>query len=155
MEGIVAKRLDSVYEPGRRSRNWIKVKSKPRQEVVVGGWLPGSGHRSGRLGALLAGYYEGGELRYAGRVGTGFTDRMLDELAHTLAPLERVSSPFAGTPEADVRLKDARFVEPKLVVEVEFGEWTAGGTMRHPSFKGLREDKAPEAVVREPVGEGE
>ncbi len=155
MEGIVAKRLDSVYEPGRRSRAWIKVKSKPRQEMVVGGWLPGSGNRSGRLGALLAGYYEGGELRYAGRVGTGFTERMLDELAHTLGPLERATSPFAGTAHADVRLKAARFVEPRLVAEVEFSEWTAGGTMRHPSFKGLRDDKAPEEVVREPVGERE
>lgn len=155
IEGIVAKRLDSVYEPGRRSRAWIKVKSKPRQEVVIGGWLPGSGNRSGRLGALLTGYYEAGELRYAGRVGTGFTERMLDELARTLAPLERATNPFAGTPPADVRLRDARFVEPGLVAEVEFSEWTAGGTMRHPSFKGLREDKAPEAVVREPTREGE
>lgn len=155
MEGIVAKRLDSAYEPGRRSRAWIKVKSKPRQEVVVGGWLPGSGNRSGRLGALLTGYYEAGELRYAGRVGTGFTERMLDELARTLAPLERATNPFGGTPPGDVRLREARFVEPRLVAEVEFSEWTAGGTMRHPSFKGLREDKPPEAVVREPVREGE
>ncbi|HSH60106.1 MAG TPA: non-homologous end-joining DNA ligase [Acidimicrobiales bacterium] len=155
MEGIVAKRLDSTYEPGRRSRAWIKVKSKPRQEVVIGGWLPGGGNRSGRLGALLAGYYEGGDLRYAGRVGTGFTDRTLDELAHILGPLERATSPFAGTTQADVRLKDARFVEPRLVAEVEFSQWTEGDTMRHSSFKGLRNDKAPEAVVREPVVEGE
>ncbi len=155
MEGIVAKRLDSVYEPGRRSRAWVKVKAKPRQEVVIGGWLPGGGNRSGRLGALLAGYYEGGELQYAGRVGTGFTDRTLDELARILEPLERATSPFAGTPQAGVRLRDARFVEPRLVAEVEFSEWTAGGTMRHPSFKGLRDDKAPEAVVREPTAEGE
>ena len=154
MEGIVAKRLGSVYEPGRRSRAWIKVKSKPRQEVVVGGWLPGSGNRSGRLGALLAGYYEGNELRYAGRVGTGFTERVLDELATTLRPLERATSPFAGSPPAEV-LRSARFVEPKLVADVEFSEWTAGGTMRHPSFKGLREDRAPGSVVREPLAEGE
>jgi len=155
IEGIVAKRLDSVYEPGRRSRAWVKVKSKPRQEVVVGGWLPGSGNRSGRLGALLTGYYEGGELRYAGRVGTGFTEKMLDELARTLVPLERATSPFEGTPPANVPLREARFVEPRLVAEVEFSEWTAGGTMRHPSFKGLRGDKAPGAVVREPTGERE
>jgi bifunctional non-homologous end joining protein LigD len=145
MEGIVAKRLDSSYEPGRRSRAWIKVKSKPRQDVVVGGWIPGSGNRSGRVGALLAGYYRDGHLQFAGRVGTGFTEKTLDDLARMLAPLERATSPFA-TPGAP---KEARFVEPVLVAEVEFGEWTAGGTMRHPSFKGFRDDVSPEDVVRE------
>ena len=151
MEGIVAKRLDSPYEPGRRSRAWIKVKSKPRQDVVVGGWLPGGGNRSGRVGALLTGYYEGGELVFAGRVGTGFTDRTLEDLARLLTPLARDTSPFA----AGALPKEARFVEPRLVVEVEFGEWTAGGTMRHPSYKGLRDDKAPLEVVREPPSGGE
>ncbi len=156
MEGIVAKRLDSVYEPGRRSRAWVKVKSKPRQEVVVGGWVPGSGNRSGRLGALLTGYYQSGELLYAGRVGTGFTDMTLQDLARALAPLERGTSPFATkVPRNDVIRRDARFVEPRLVAEVEFSEWTAAGTMRHPSFKGLRTDKAPEEVVREPLVGGD
>ncbi len=151
LEGIVAKRLTSPYEPGRRSRAWTKVKSKPRQDVVVGGWIPGSGNRWGRVGALLAGYHEGGRLRFAGRVGTGFTDRTLDELAQLLAPLERATSPFAD----DVPYKQARFVEPRLVAEVEFGEWTATRIMRHPSFKGLRDDKAPEEVVREPTSAGQ
>lgn len=151
MEGIVAKRLDSRYEAGRRSRAWLKIKSKPRQDVVVGGWVPGSGNRSGRLGALLAGCYEGGELRFAGRVGTGFDDKTLDQLGHTLAALARPTSPFA----TGVLPKEARFVEPRLVAEVEFGEWTANGTMRHPSFKGLRDDKVPEEVVREPLSTGE
>jgi len=151
MEGVVAKRLDSVYEPGRRSRAWVKVKAKPRQEVVVGGWVPGSGNRSGRVGALLTGYYENGDLRYAGRVGTGFTERTLDDLARMLAPLERATSPFA-TPGAP---KEARFVEPLVVAEVEFGEWTAGGTMRHPSFKGFRDDVPAGEVVREPPTTGD
>lgn len=151
MEGVVAKRLSSVYEPGRRSRAWIKVKSKPRQDMVVGGWLPGAGNRSGRLGALLVGYHEGRELRFAGRVGTGFTEKTLDDVAAALAPLERATSPFAG----EVPVKEARFVEPRLVAEVEFTEWTAGGTMRHPSFKGMRDDKAPAEVVREPPSTGE
>ena len=145
LEGIVVKRLSSPYEPGRRSRSWVKVKAKPRQDVVVGGWIPGSGNRSGRIGALLAGYYDPSGLRFAGRVGTGFTERTLEELGRALVSLERPTSPFADS----VPYKQARFVEPRLVADVEFGEWTAGGTMRHPSFKGLRDDKAPEEVVRE------
>ena len=149
LEGIVAKRLASVYEPGRRSRAWVKVKAKPRQDVVVGGWIPGSGNRAGRIGAVLAGYYdEEGRLRFAGRVGSGFTERMLEELGTALAPLERPTSPFADK----VPYKEARFVEPRLVAEVEFGEWTAADTMRHPVFKGLRDDKGPAEVVREPTG---
>ena len=151
LEGIVAKRLTSTYEPGRRSRAWVKVKSKPRQDVVVGGWVPGSGNRSGRLGALLAGYYEAGGLRFAGRVGTGFTEETLEGLGRALSALERPTSPFADK----VPYKDARFVEPRLVAVVEFGEWTTGGTMRHPSFKGLRDDMSPEEVVREPLGRGQ
>ncbi|MDQ3569152.1 MAG: non-homologous end-joining DNA ligase [Actinomycetota bacterium] len=156
MEGIVAKRLDSVYEPGRRSRAWIKVKSKPRQEVVVGGWIAGSGNRSGLLGALVTGYYQSGELLYAGRVGTGFTEKTLHDLGRLLAPLERDTSPFATKlAPNDASLRHVRFVEPRLVAEVEFSEWTAAGTMRHPSFKGLRSDKVPEEVVREPLGAGD
>jgi bifunctional non-homologous end joining protein LigD len=89
LEGVMAKRLDTPYEPGRRSRCWLKIKSKPRQEVVIGGWLEGAGNRSGRIGALLVGYYEDGVLRFAGKVGTGFSDRTLADLAARLAPLAR------------------------------------------------------------------
>ena len=151
LEGIVAKRLASPYRPGRRSRDWLKIKNVRGQEVVIGGWLPGKGRRGGGIGSLLAGYYEGegeGEerhLRFAGKVGTGFSDRDLRTLEEALTPLRRETSPFEGRqPE-----RAAIFAEPRLVAEVEFAEWTQAGTLRHPSFKGLRDDKAPEAVVRE------
>ena len=145
LEGVVAKRLSAPYEPGRRSRCWIKVKNHRHQEVVIGGWLAGSGNRQGRIGALLAGHYEGPSLRFAGRVGTGFSDATLNLLDTQLAPLARSTSPFADR----VPYPEARWVEPVLVADVEFGEWTAAGTMRHPSFKGLRDDKDPGEVVRE------
>ena len=145
LEGIVAKRLASPYRPGRRGRDWLKVKNVRSQEVVIGGWLPGKGRREGELGALLAGYYEGEALRYAGKVGTGFAARDLRLLRERLEPLARESSPFTGRqPE-----KAARFVEPELVAEVEFNEWTNAGTLRHPSYKGLRDDKPATDVIRE------
>jgi bifunctional non-homologous end joining protein LigD len=145
LEGVIAKRLGSVYEPGRRPGSWLKVKNVRSQEVVIGGWLPGKGRRSGTIGALLVGYYEDSDLRYAGKVGTGFTEESLRRLAERLEPLRRESSPFAGRqPE-----RGSIFVAPKLVAEVDFGEWTRAGTMRHPAFKGLRTDKRPREVVRE------
>lgn len=149
LEGVVGKRLDSPYRPGKRTREWIKVKNVRSQEVVVGGWLPGRGRREGRVGALLCGYYEGEgserRLRYAGKVGTGFKERDLALLEERLAPLRREASPFEGRqPE-----RAAIFADPELVVEVEFAEWTAAGTLRHPSFKGLRDDRPPRSVVRE------
>jgi bifunctional non-homologous end joining protein LigD len=145
LEGLVAKRLDSRYEPARRSANWIKVKNSRRQEFVIGGWLPGQGRREQRVGALLVGHHEDGVLRYAGRVGTGFTEDTLETLSERLAPLRRPESPFGRG-----RLpKGAIFCEPELVAEVEFTEWTAAGLLRHPSFKGLRDDKAAPDVVRE------
>jgi len=147
LEGVLAKKMDAVYEPGRRSRCWLKLKNVNRQEVVIGGWLPGEGNRTGRLGALLIGYYEADRLRFAGKVGTGFTDKVLGELGQTLAPLARESSPFADK----VPWKGAKYVEPVLVADVEFTEWTSNGTLRHPSYKGLRADKSPREVVREPV----
>ena len=147
LEGVVSKRLTSTYEPGRRSTAWRKVKIQRRQEMVIGGWLPGGGNRSGRIGALLIGYYRDGDLYAAGRVGTGFSDKTLRELAELLAPLERSDSPFVVPP----RERAARWVEPVLVCEVEFTEWTVAGTLRHPSFKGLRDDKPAIEVVREPV----
>jgi bifunctional non-homologous end joining protein LigD len=147
LEGIVAKRLDSHYEPGARASAWIKIKNVGRQELVIGGWLPGEGRRERRIGALLVGMYDSdGAFRYAGRVGTGFTDPELDRLGKLLAPLKREDSPFtAGEPPP----RGAVFVEPELVAEIEFGDWTSAGVLRHPSYKGLREDKAAREVVRE------
>jgi bifunctional non-homologous end joining protein LigD len=145
LEGVIAKRLDSIYVPDSRGGAWLKVKNVRSQEVVIGGWLPGQGRRSGTIGSLLIGYYENSELRYAGKVGTGFREEDLKRFAERLKPLRRETSPFVGRqPE-----RGSIFVEPKLVAEVEFGEWTRAGTMRHPSFKGLRTDKPPQDVVRE------
>jgi bifunctional non-homologous end joining protein LigD len=149
LEGVVAKRLDSRYEPGRRSGAWLKIKNTRRQELVIGGWLPGEGRRTDRIGALLMGYYEDGKLRYAGRVGTGFTEKTLDELKRRLAPLRRETNPF-DQGGGRVRIpREAGFVEPVLVAEVEFREWTSERVMRAPSFKGLRDDKPAIEVVAE------
>ncbi len=145
LEGIVAKRLDSPYRPGKRGRDWLKIKNVRSQELVIGGWLPGKGRREGELGALLVGYHDEGRLRYAGKVGTGFDAADLKLLRERLARLESDASPFEGRqPE-----RGARFVDPKLVAEIDFGEWTNAGTLRHPSFKGLRDDKPAAEVVRE------
>ena len=146
LEGVIAKRIGSRYEPGRRAGAWVKIKVTRRQEVVIAGWLPGEGRRRDRIGALLTGYYDGTELRFAGKVGTGFSESELDRLAARLGPLERPTSPFSGRQPQ----RGAIFAEPALVSEVEFTEWTAEGMLRHPSYKGLRDDKPPEAVVREP-----
>jgi bifunctional non-homologous end joining protein LigD len=146
VEGVVAKRLDCPYEPGRRASGWIKVKNVAIQDVVIGGWTPGQGGRGGSIGALAVGVMEGGELVYAGKVGTGFTQQTLAMLKKELEPLRRDDSPFSGRqpPRGTV------FVEPKLVASVEFREWTRTGTLRAPSFKGLRPDKDPSEAVREP-----
>jgi bifunctional non-homologous end joining protein LigD len=148
LEGIVLKRLDSRYAPGKRNGSWLKVKNIGRQEFVICGWQEGEGRRRNRLGSLLLGYFdEQGELRYAGKVGTGFSDRDLDELLGRLRPLARESRPFAGR----LGPRQAHFVEPELVAEIEFRELTAEGMVRHGSFKGLREDKpAAEVVVERP-----
>lgn len=137
MEGVVAKRLESVYLPGRRSSSWMKTKFVRREEFVVGGWLDGRGSRRGTVGALLIGTrLDNGRLRYAGRVGTGLTDADLRRWSQLLAPFERSTSPFdVGDPPAG-----AHFVEPQFVVEVRFTEWTDGGHVRHPSLLGLRDD---------------
>jgi bifunctional non-homologous end joining protein LigD len=150
LEGIVAKRLDSRYEPGRRTGAWVKVKHTLNQELVIGGWLPGEGRRSDRIGALLMGYHEDGAFRYAGRVGTGFTDPTLADLAARLSPLRRRTSPFTPTPKLP---RSAVFVEPSIVAAIEFRQWTSDRVMRAPSYKGLREDKAPRDVVLEGVRE--
>ena len=153
LEGVVAKRLDSSYQPGRRSGGWIKVKRPGRQEFVVGGWLAGKGSRSRRIGALLLGVGEpDGSLRYVGRVGSGFSERELDRLARLLEPLRREDSPFTGGGVP----RGAHFCEPQLVVEVSFSEWTGDGRLRHPVYLGLREDKPAGEVVMEgpPAGAG-
>jgi bifunctional non-homologous end joining protein LigD len=142
-EGLIAKRADAPYVHGR-SRDWLKLKCDAAQEMVVGGWTAPRGSRTD-LGALLIGVYDDGLLRYAGKVGTGFTQATLRDLAAALAPLRRETSPFADAP----RLRDATWVEPRLVAQVGFTEWTRDGRLRHPRFLGLREDKAPEEVVRE------
>jgi len=149
LEGVLAKRHDSVYLPGRRSPHWIKVKHVRMQEVVVGGWSPGAGRRQGGIGSLLLGVPDqDGRLVYAGHVGTGFSDRVLADLGTRLRAAERTTSPFADeVPRAHA--KDAHWVTPRLVGEVTFSEWTRDGMMRHPSWRGLRPDKDPQDVRRE------
>ncbi len=147
LEGVVAKRLDARYAPGRRDGSWLKVKHSRRQELVIGGWTEGRRARARRLGALELGVHdpETGELKYAGRVGTGFDEAELDRLGRLLKPLARRRSPFDGRQPA----RGAHFVKPQLVCEVEFGEWTRDGRLRHPRYLGLRDDKPAVEVVRE------
>ncbi|HEX7255491.1 MAG TPA: DNA ligase D [Gaiellaceae bacterium] len=149
-EGIVSKRRDSRYEPGRRSRNWLKIKTHGRQEFVIAGYTKGQGRRSGRFGSLILGYWQGDELVYAGNVGTGFTDEEIDKLLKKLRPLERKDPPFRTVPKMPRVRRDAIvWVEPELVAEIEFVEWTHDGRLRAPSYKGLREDKSATEVRRE------
>jgi bifunctional non-homologous end joining protein LigD len=148
LEGVMAKRLGSRYEPGRRSPAWRKIKNVSRQEFVVGGWKPGEGGRAGWIGSLLVGVYEDGSLVYCGHVGTGFTQQTLRMLKDKLAPLGRDTSPFTGpVPAEDARY--ARWVDPVLVAEVVFAGWTKSGRLRGPAYKGLRTDKAAAEVTRE------
>jgi len=149
LEGVMAKRTDSRYEAGSRSGAWLKIKIRPGQELVIGGWQEGQGRRQGLPGSLLVGYYDGDTFRYAGRVGTGFTQRMLEHLQKLMKPLAQSDSPFA--PTRGLPRKDVHFVRPQLVAEFEFAEWTRDDVLRAPSFKGLREDKDPRDVVREIV----
>lgn len=146
LEGIVAKRGDSPYRPGTRTTAWQKVKLSNRQELVVGGWLPGEGRLAGTVGSLLVGYHEGpgGPLRYAGRVGSGLDDAARDALRTKL--VGRATCPFAEPPP---RLPGPVWVEPDVVAEVQFTEWTPDGVLRQPVFLGLRADKDPADVVRE------
>jgi len=149
LEGLVAKRLDSRYLPGRRVDFWRKVKNIRTQEVVIGGWKPGQGRRAGKVGSLLLGVYdEEGRLRFAGHVGTGFTDRALDEMGERLAPPARPTSPYDDEVPREYA-RDARWVEPRLVGEVAYAEWTGEGRLRFPSWRGLRPDKDPLEVRRE------
>jgi bifunctional non-homologous end joining protein LigD len=148
LEGVIAKRLDSRYLPGKRSDLWLKVKNLRTQEVVIGGWKPGEGRRKGAIGSLLIGVPGADGLDYVGHVGTGFTDAMLRELENLITPLAREDSPFAS-PVPRMHTKDARWVNPEVVGEVAFGEWTKAGILRHPRWRGLRPDKPAVDVVRE------
>ena len=147
-EGVVAKKWDSTYQAGRRSSAWIKDKNWNTQEAVIGGWRKGEGGRSSGIGALLLGIPEPGGLRFIGRVGTGFTEKDLLSLKSTLAPLHTATSPFHPTlPRPET--KDVTYVRPELVGEVRYGEMTSDGRLRHPSWRGLRPDKAPADVAWE------
>jgi bifunctional non-homologous end joining protein LigD len=148
LEGVVAKRAASTYRPGARSPDWRKVKHQRMQEVVVAGWRTGHGRREGGIGSLVLGVPGPDGLEFVGGVGTGFTGAMLDDLARRLAPLERPDPPFA-TPLARAELREAHWVDPRLVGEVMFTEWTSDGHLRHPSWRGLRPDKNPADVRRE------
>jgi DNA ligase D-like protein (predicted ligase) len=143
-EGLIAKRADSVYLPGKRSDAWLKFKCVREQEVVVGGWTDPAGSRNG-FGALLVGVRDGDDLRYAGKVGTGFDEVALRVLRDRFDRLAAGRSPFAGA----VREKGAHWLRPELVAQVGFTEWTRDGRLRHPRYLGLREDKDPHDVVRE------
>ncbi|MCC6236461.1 MAG: non-homologous end-joining DNA ligase [Dehalococcoidia bacterium] len=154
LEGVVAKKRDTAYEPGRRSRSWLKVKIRPTEDFVVGGYTAGNGGRGGSFGALVVGQYdEEGRLIPAGRVGSGFNERTLADLLAQLKPLERASMPFAEEPSSKspyARNGDApvTWVEPELVVEVEYAEWTADGNLRAPVFKRLRPDRRAADITR-------
>jgi bifunctional non-homologous end joining protein LigD len=140
LEGLVAKRLQSRYHPGQRSRDWIKRPLIKTQEVLIGGWRPGKGNRSGRVGGLLLGAHDArGRLRYIGDVGTGFTERGLEELLEVLTPLARETSPFDDEVPAD-RRRGARWVEPRLVGQVVYRQFTADHRLRHTAWRGLRHD---------------
>lgn len=144
LEGVMAKKADSRYAVGRRSRAWIKLKLEQSQEVVVGGWRPGAGARSGTFGALLLGIPDGDQLHYVGRVGTGFKDWQLREIMEKLQSRVASDSPFADIPREDAA--SAHWVSPDLVAEVTFGNWTGPGRLRHPVWRGWRPDKSPSDV---------
>ncbi|GAA3658430.1 hypothetical protein GCM10022224_022290 [Nonomuraea antimicrobica] len=143
LEGVVCKRMGSPYRPGRRTGEWTKVKNVSTVEVVIGGWKPGGGRRSGMIGSLLLGAYDpGGRLRYVGHVGTGFTEAVLRDLGERLAPLERPDPPFdEAVPREHAR--DTHWVTPVVVGEVQYAEVTGDGRLRHPSWRGLRPDREP------------
>ena len=145
LEGVMAKRLDGRYTGGRRSHDWVKIKHFRTQEVVVGGWRPGRGNRTGAIGSLLLGVPADAGLRYVGRVGTGFGERDLTDIRSRLTRLVRKTTPFSDIPPTDAQ--SAVWVRPTLVAEVEFAEWTATGRLRQPSWRGWRPDKSPGDVV--------
>jgi len=146
LEGIVAKKIDSTYQPGKRSDCWLKIKIVQRQELVIGGWIPEGGHDTSRIGALLMGYYDAdGKFRYAGSVGTGFTGKIHADLVSRFAKHVRSSSAFAEA----LPKKGIIYLEPALVAEIEYRRWPEGGLMQQGSYKGLRTDKRAREVVKE------
>jgi bifunctional non-homologous end joining protein LigD len=147
LEGIMAKRARSPYRLGRRSRDWLKIKHTLTQEVVVAGWRPGNGARSDTVGSLLVGIPGADGLEYVGRVGSGFSDRDLTDLRARLDRIARETSPLVGVPPVDA--KDARWVTPKLVGEVEYAEVTSDGRLRAPTWRAWRPDKKPEEITWE------
>ncbi len=149
MEGVVAKRLASRYQPGARTGDWRKIKNHLSQEAVVAGYKPGQGNRTGLVGSLLIGVNDDSGLIYAGHVGTGFNAETLRMLRERLEPLRRPDSPFDG-PVPQMYARTAVWVEPRLVIEVAFDRWTKAGRMRAPVYKGLRDDIDPADVIREP-----
>ena len=158
LEGLIGKRKASVYEPGRRSGAWIKLKLHQQQEMVIGGYTDPEGRRH-YFGALLVGYYESKRLKFAGKVGTGFDSKTLKMVYARLSQLAADACPFANLPEkkngrwgqniTPAEMKRCHWVEPRLVCQVKFSEWTRDGKLRQPVFLGLREDKSAEEVVRE------
>jgi bifunctional non-homologous end joining protein LigD len=151
LEGIISKRKGSTYKPGRRTRDWLKTKTENNEEFVVTGYTQGAGRRAGTFGALVLGVNEGDHLRYVGNVGTGFNDAEIRKLLNLLTPLHRDTSPFPVEPKMPrIRKGDVHWVEPQLVAQVRFGEWTHDGHLRHPAYLGIREDKAAGEVTLEP-----
>jgi bifunctional non-homologous end joining protein LigD len=158
LEGLIAKQLSSTYEAGLRTGAWVKYKNLQGQEFVVGGFTRPEGTRK-YFGALLVGYYQGGKLWYASRVGTGYSSAVLQQLYKLMEPLIVPECPFANLPEARTgrwgqgltasEMKQCIWVKPEVVVQVHFTEWTGGGHLRHPAYKGLREDKRAKDVLRE------
>ena len=148
MEGVMAKRRDSIYVPGKRSPSWRKVKHRLRQELVVGGWSEGDNARAGSFGSLALGVYDGERLRFAGSVGSGFDTAMLAKLTVMLREREIAACPF-DPPPPRLALTRPHWVRPELIAEVAFAEWTDDGMVRQASFQGLRDDKDPRSVVRE------
>jgi bifunctional non-homologous end joining protein LigD len=153
LEGVVAKRLDSPYRPGRRTESWVKVKNLATTDVVVGGWRPGKGRRAGGVGSLLLGMYgepsvHGHTFLFVGHVGTGFSDAVLDDVHRLLKPLEIGQSAFSSDLPREIS-RDARWVRPEVVGEVAFTMWTQEGRLRNPVWRGVRTDKIPAEVRRE------
>ncbi len=146
LEGIIAKKATSKYHDGKRSKDWLKIKTTLQQEMVIGGYTSPQGSRTG-IGAIICGYYKDNKLMYAGKVGTGFDEETLLDLEKKLKRLERKTSPF----EKEPKLKDSHWVTPSLVAQIKFMEWTADGSMRHPVFLGLKTDKDAKKVLLENI----
>jgi bifunctional non-homologous end joining protein LigD len=159
LEGIVAKRCNSPYRPGKRTGEWIKTRVWQRQEFVIGGYIAGEGRRAKRVGSLLVGYYDRRRselgkgrrqrLHFAGGVGSGLNEKQIDLLTRELGKREREESPFDVGRPSGPKARLAVWCEPELVCEVSWTEWTNEGTLRQPAFKGMRDDKDPREVVRE------